>query len=248
MTPLGPIDPQKRKQRRKFEEARFLAGRHSRLKEFLRVIRIALEFIRGFRSLHWIGPAVTVFGSARFKEGDPYYELARQVGRHLAQEGFAVMTGGGPGIMEAANRGAQEAGGFSIGCNIILPHEQRPNPYLDRVVTFYYFFVRKVMLVKYSYAFVILPGGIGTLDEMSEAMTLIQTGKLYNFPIILMGGDYWEPFRAWLQETLVKRGAVSQDDLHFLHFTDSPEEMNRIIRKTAHGLGLQLAPLRANAD
>jgi uncharacterized protein (TIGR00730 family) len=154
-------------------EAQFLAGRHSRFYEALRVIRISLEFFRGFFTLHFIGPAITVFGSARFKEDHPYYQLAQKVGAAIAREGFTVMTGGGPGVMEAANRGAKEVGGTSIGCNIVLPHEQRPNPYLDQVVNFYYFFVRKVMLVKYSYAFVIMPGGFGTLDEMTEALTLL---------------------------------------------------------------------------
>ncbi|MCM2323368.1 MAG: TIGR00730 family Rossman fold protein, partial [Oligoflexia bacterium] len=177
-----------------------------------------------------------------------YYDLARQVGARLAREGFAVITGGGPGVMEAANRGAREAGGKSIGCNILLPHEQRPNPYLDQVVTFYYFFVRKVMLVKYSYAFIILPGGLGTLDEMSEAITLIQTGKLYDFPVILMGTEYWRGFREWLEGTLVSSGAVSREDLDFLHCTDDPEEMAAIIQRTIRGLGFELHPLSATVD
>lgn len=234
--------------RKSRSEAQFLAGRHTRLGEAFRLLRIGIEFVRGFRALHWIGPAITVFGSARFGEGHPYYTLAREVGKALAREGFTVMTGGGPGIMEAANRGAKEAGGCSIGCNIILPHEQTPNPYLDRVVTFYYFFVRKVMLVKYSYAFIILPGGLGTLDEMSEAITLIQTGKLYDFPVILMGKDYWKGFHEWVQETLVGKGAVSQADLSTLHITDDPEEMIRLVRNTVQGLGLELRSLKANVD
>lgn len=229
-------------------ETQFLAGRHSRTYEFFRVLRIAIEFIRGFRTLHFIGPAITVFGSARFKEGHPYYELARRVGALLAQEGYAVMTGGGPGVMEAANRGAKEAGGHSVGCNILLPHEQEPNPYLDTVVTFYYFFVRKVMLIKYSFAFVILPGGLGTLDEMSEALTLIQTGKLYDFPIILVGRSYWQPFLDWVEGTLVKEGTVNAEDLHYLHVTDDLEELRRLTRATASTLGLKLIPLRSTLD
>jgi uncharacterized protein (TIGR00730 family) len=150
------------------------------------------DFIRGFRVLHFVGPCVTVFGSARIKSDSPYYELARKMGAAIAQLGFTVMTGGGPGIMEAANRGAKEAGGRSVGCNIELPHEQKPNLYLDRFVTMHYFFVRKMLLVKYSYAFVILPGGAGTLDEMFEAITLIQTRRMTNFPVVIMGTDYWD--------------------------------------------------------
>jgi uncharacterized protein (TIGR00730 family) len=146
--------------------------------ELIRVLRIMVEFVRGFRALHFVGPCVTVFGSARFKEDHPYYALGREVGRELARAGFTVMTGGGPGIMEAANRGAKEVGGRSVGCNIELPAEQKPNQYLDRFITFHHFFVRKVMLVKYSYAFVALPGGFGTLDEIFETATLVQTGKI----------------------------------------------------------------------
>lgn len=221
-------------------EAQFLAGRHTRIYEFLRVIRIALEFIRGFQALHFVPPCITVFGSARFKEGNPYYELTRKVGAKIAQEGFAVVTGGGPGIMEAANRGAKDVGGYSVGCNIILPHEQVHNPYLDKVVSFYYFFVRKVMLVKYSYAFVIMPGGFGTLDEFTEALTLIQTGKLYDFPIILMGRDYWNDFFGWVRNTLVNSGAINPQDLNYIHTTDDPEEVARILKKLARNLNLPL--------
>jgi hypothetical protein len=228
------------------EEARFLAGRHSRSAELLRVVKIALEFIRGFLKLHFIGPCVTVFGSARFSEGHPYYELARKVGGQLALRGFTVMTGGGPGIMEAANRGCKEAGGFSVGCNVHLPHEQRPNPWLDRVVYFYYFFVRKMMLVKYSYAFVILPGGFGTHDEMNEALTLIQTGKLYDFPVILMGSEFWKPYLSFLKDTCVAEGTIAADDLNLIRVTDSPEEAAQIITETAQSIGLKLAPQPAH--
>ena len=173
------------------EDRYFLERPHSRLKELVILVRAARDFIRGFRGLHFVGPCVTVFGSARFREGHLYYDLGREVGRALAGLGFTVMTGGGPGIMEAANRGAREAGGRSVGCNIIARSRTVPNPYLDRHVTCHYFFVRKVLLFKYSYAFVVLPGGLGTLDELTEALTLIQTGKIHQFPVVLMGSSYW---------------------------------------------------------
>src|SRR6185503_4516582 len=192
--------------------------------------------------------AVTVFGSARFREGHPYYDIARRVGAGLAREGFTVITGGGPGSMEAANRGAKDVGGTSIGCNIILPHEQTPNPYLDKVVTFYYFFVRKMMLVKYSYAFIILPGGFGTLDEMSEAVTLIQTGKLYDFPMILMGSDYWKGFLDWIHDSMLKEGAISPSDMEFLHLIDDPAEAIKKIREVSQRIGLKVHPLPATVD
>ena len=169
----------------------FLEGPRSRFREFIILIRVMRDFLRGFRVLHFVGPSVTVFGSARTKIDSPYYELARRMGAALAQLGFTVMTGGGPGIMEAANRGAKDVGGRSVGCNIELPREQHPNRCLDRFVTLRYFFVRKTLLVKYSYAFVILPGGGGTLDEMFEAITLIQTRKIRSFPVVIMGTEYW---------------------------------------------------------
>ncbi len=170
------------------DEQFLLEGPRSRMDELFRVIRIGAEFVSGFRALHFVGPCVTVFGSARPQPDDPHYQLARRVGGELAQAGFTVMTGGGPGLMEAANRGAQEAGGVSIGCSIELPEEEKPNPYLDEFVQFRYFFVRKVMLVKYSYGFVALPGGLGTLDEIFETATLVQTRKIWGFPLILIGG------------------------------------------------------------
>ena len=229
---------------RAHSETKYLAGRHSRLEEFLRLFRIFIEFFRGMRALHRVGPAVTVFGSARFREGHPFYDLGVKVGEALAKEGYTVMTGGGPGIMEAANRGAKLAGGKSVGCSIVLPREQQPNRFLDQVVTFYYFFVRKVMLVKYSYAFVILPGGLGTLDELSEAITLIQTGKLYDFPVIIMGKDYWKGFSDWLQNTVIQSGATTREELHFVHFTDDPQEVIQLIKKTTEGIGVQvLSPI-----
>lgn len=214
---------------RSAEELTFLEGPRRRLTEFARACRIFAEFIRGFRALHFVGPCVTVFGSARFKEGNAHYELGRKMGAEIARLGFTVMTGGGPGIMEAANRGAREAGGASIGCNIVLPMEQKPNPYLDRFVEFKYFFVRKVMLVKYSYAFVVLPGGFGTLDELFESLTLIQTGKIENFPVVLMGTDYWAPLMGFMRERLISQGTIDADDLNLLHLTDSIEEASSII-------------------
>ena len=192
-----------------------LEGAHSRLEELGLLSRAILDFIRGFRVLHFVGPCVTVFGSARFPETSPYYALAREVGRRVSALGFTVLTGGGPGLMEAANRGARDVGGRSVGCNIELPTEQFPNQYLDRWVSCHYFFIRKVLLFKYSYGFVVMPGGLGTLDEMCEALTLIQTGKIREFPVILFGTKYWQPFVALLAE-MVTHGSVSQSDLNLL--------------------------------
>lgn len=214
-------------------EGEFLHGGEPRRFEFLRALRIFLEFIKGFRSFHFLGPCVTVFGSARFGEDHKYYKLGRDIGRELAGVGFTIMTGGGPGIMEAANRGAKDAGGLSVGCNIVLPREQEPNPYLDYWLNFNYFFVRKVMLVKYSYAFVVLPGGFGTLDELFETATLIQTGKIKNFHIVLMGTDYWNPLIKFLRETLVREGTISADDLDRWIITDSPAEVVARIKTSA---------------
>jgi len=181
--------------------------------------------------LHFVGPCVTVFGSARFPAGHRYYELARELGRAVARQGYTVLTGGGPGIMEAANRGAREAGGCSIGCNIRLPREQIPNAYLDRFIEFEHFFVRKVMLVKYSHAFVIMPGGFGTLDEAFETATLIQTGKMNSFPIILMGTDFWQGLRDFASNTMLRGGTVSAVDLDLLQYTDSVEHAVELIRR-----------------
>jgi len=209
---------------------RMLTGPRSRLDELSRLVRIFSEFIKGFRALHFVGPCVTVFGSARFEEGHRYYEMSRDMGRQLGRLGLTTMTGGGPGIMEAANRGAKDVGGVSIGCNVELPHEQEPNPYLDRWLEFRYFFIRKVMLVKYSLAFVVLPGGFGTLDEMFEALTLVQTKKIDSFPIVLMGLDYWNPLRSFIEGTLSERGAISPGDPSLLTHTDSPEEAAKVIK------------------
>jgi uncharacterized protein (TIGR00730 family) len=215
------------------EEIKFLQGPATRRGEFMRALRILLEFIRGFRALHFIGPCVTVFGSARFKEDHEYYEMAREVGAGLARAGFTVMTGGGPGIMEAANRGAKDVGGRSVGCNIELPMEQKHNEYLDSWVTFRYFFVRKVMLVKYSYAFVALPGGFGTLDEVFETVTLIQTGKIEEFPLVLMGKSYWEPLLVFIKGTLVASGTIAPEDADRIMVTDSAEEAVEHVRECA---------------
>jgi uncharacterized protein (TIGR00730 family) len=200
---------------------RFLQGPQSRGFELGRACRIFFELMRGFRALHFVGPCVTVFGSARFAEGHPYYALAREIGARLARAGFTVMTGGGPGVMEAANRGAHEAGGYSVGCNIELPQEQKPNRYLDRWVTFRHFFVRKLMLVKYSYAFVALPGGLGTLDEILEVATLIQTGKIEQFPLVLIGQEFWRPFYDFLQGPLLRAGTIDAADCERMVVTDS---------------------------
>jgi uncharacterized protein (TIGR00730 family) len=214
------------------EERVFLAGPQSRSWELRTVVRIMREFVRGFRVLHFVGPCVTVFGSARFAAGHEFYELARAVGGALTELGFTVMTGGGPGIMEAANRGAREAGGRSIGCNILLPAEQGANPYLDRVVTFDYFFVRKVMLVKYSYAFVVMPGGVGTMDELFESFTLIQTHKIKEFPVVLMGREYWRDLLELLAG-MVAAKTIDERDLDYLLVTDSVDEAMDHIRKYA---------------
>ena len=206
------------------DEHGLLRGRRSRWSELRSALRIFFEYVHGLRALHFVGPCVTVFGSARFPEGHPYYELARKLGGALAREGWTVMTGGGPGIMEAANRGAREAGGRSLGCNITLPEEQVPNPYVDRFVQFEHFFVRKVMLVKYSHAFVVLPGGFGTLDEVFETLTLMQTRKIEHFPVVAMGSHYWQQLRAFVEETLVAEGTIDRRDLDLLVLTDSVEE------------------------
>ncbi len=215
------------------EERLFLEGPQSRFKEFVRAIRIFREIIHGFRKLHFIGPCATVFGSARFPETHPYYILARQVGTELAKAGFTVMTGGGPGIMEAANRGAKDVHGRSVGCNIVLPKEQHPNPYLDQFVEFHYFFVRKLMLAKYSYAFVAMPGGFGTMDELFEIATLVQTAKMRQFPMVLVGVDYWKPLSDYLEKTMVKQKTIDQIDVDRFIISDSPTEIAQMISQVA---------------
>jgi uncharacterized protein (TIGR00730 family) len=213
------------------EEKSFLRGSREHPEELASAGRIFLEFVRGFQKLGGIGRCVTVFGSARFDEGHPYYALTRELGCRLAQEGFTVMTGGGPGIMEAANRGAKEGGGMSIGCNVQLPIEQKPNPYVDRFVEFEHFFVRKVMLVKYSNAFVIMPGGFGTLDEVFETITLMQTNKLECFPVVAMVTGFWEKLRDFIRGTLLSEGTISASDVSLIHLTDSVERTVEIIKQ-----------------
>lgn len=204
-------------------ERQFLEGPRSRPSEFFFVLGVLREFIRGFRKLHFVGPCVTVFGSARFSEGHRYYDQAREAGKRISELGFTVMTGGGPGIMEAANRGAKDAGGKSVGCNIVLPFEQHPNPYLDKWVNIKYFFVRKVLLSKYSYAFVALPGGFGTLDELFEAVTLIQTHKMKSFPVIVLGTEFHAPLIEHIA-MMEKVGTISAKDRELMLFTDSIDE------------------------
>jgi len=189
-----------------------------------RVLRILSEFVEGFDALNDVGPAITVFGSARTKPNDPYYEHGRTLGAALARKGFAVITGGGPGIMEAVNRGCHEAGGLSVGCNIELPREQELNPYVDLGVEFRYFFVRKNMFVKYARGFVIFPGGLGTLDELFESLTLAQTGKIEHFPIVLFGTSYWKGLLDWMRAVVLKHGAMSEEDFDLVTLTDDPEE------------------------
>jgi TIGR00730 family protein len=208
----------------------FLDGPQSRWKEFVFTLKTMREFIRGFRKLHFLGPCIAIFGSARFKEGHPYYELTRKVGAEFAKLGFTILTGGGPGLMEAANRGAKDVNGRSVGCNIELPSEQKPNPYLDKWVSINHFFIRKVLLVKYSFAFVVMPGGFGTMDEFFEALTLIQTHKISNFPIIIFGKEFHRELVAHIAH-LQKEGTVAVRDTNLFLVTDSIEEAIALIRE-----------------
>ena len=194
-----------------------------------RVFRIMGEFVEGFDTLAKIGPAVSVFGSARVAPSDPHYAAAVETSRRLGEAGFAVITGGGPGIMEAANRGAVDGGAMSIGCNIELPFEQGTNAYVRVSINFRYFFVRKTMFVKYSQAFIIFPGGFGTMDELFEALTLIQTGKVRNFPVVLFGTEYWGGLLTWIRDVMLVEGKISRDDVRLLVVTDSPEEAVRVV-------------------
>ena len=212
-------------------EKAFLAGPRAREADLESAVRIFLEFLRAFESFEFAQPCVTVFGSARFQEGHRYYDLAREVGAELAKAGYAVMTGGGSGIMEAANRGAREAGGLSIGCNITLPREQKPNKYLDRFIQLDHFFVRKVMLVKYSSAFVVMPGGFGTLDEAFEIATLMQTNKLEHFPLVAVGSDFWAELIDFARDTLVREGTLSPEEARFIHIVDTASDVVRLVRE-----------------
>jgi uncharacterized protein (TIGR00730 family) len=226
------------------EERAFLAEARTPQKERARLKRINDEFKRAFTALYGIGPAVTVFGSARFKETHPYYKLARAMGAELARAGFATLTGGGPGIMEAANRGAYETGGASHGLNIILPHEQCINPYVHSATEFYYFFTRKVCLVKYSCAYIVMPGGLGTLDELFEAATLIQCHKIGPFPVILMGSKFWRGMREWGQ-SMMKEGVFARDEIGFGYVTDSPKEaIDLLLRSLPATVRKQLKPAK----
>ena len=216
-----------------FAEEELLRGADDLLVDFDRAVNVFNEFVSGCRGLYEIGPAVTVFGSARFKEDHRYYQMARELGRKLAEKGFAVITGGGPGIMEAANRGAREAGGVSVGCNIELPMEQSVNPYVDVTLDFDYFFIRKVMLVKYSSGFVFMPGGIGTLDEMFETLTLIQTGKIKSFPCVAMGETFWKPMLDFARESMNREGTILPGEVD-IEITNSPADVAGYIREKVH--------------
>lgn len=214
-------------------DRRLLEGPHSRTLGFAQAVRTFIEMIRGFRALHFVGPCVTVFGSARFPEDSPEYRLGRVAGFELARAGFTVVTGGGPGIMEAASRGAKEAGGETVGCGIKLPQEQVRNPYTDMWIEFNYFFVRKVMLVKYSYGFLVLPGGFGTMDEIFETATLIQTAKIPDFPLVLMGIDFWKPLTDFLRVGMAGHGTIDKADIDRVLLTDDPAEAADFVRRAA---------------
>lgn len=208
------------------------------LEDAWRLFRILAEFVEGFDNMTNVPPAVTFFGSSRAVEGDFAYDTARELAKKLAAEGCAIVTGGGPGVMEAANRGAREGKGLSIGLNIDIPYEQRPNKYIDKLITFRYFFVRKVIFVKYSMAFVILPGGFGTMDELFEALTLIQTHKIAPFPLFMIGKDYWSGLIDWVKEHMLGTGKISPEDLDILHISDSQDEIVQRVRKLCDEMGL----------
>ncbi|MEX1201607.1 MAG: TIGR00730 family Rossman fold protein [Ferruginibacter sp.] len=214
------------------QEIQFLDGPQSRWKEFKFTVNILLEFIKGFRTLHFVGPCVCIFGSARFTEDHPSYKQAQQLGGEVAKLGFTVLTGGGPGIMEAANRGAKDVGGRSVGCNIVLPHEQHENPYLDKWVIIKYFFVRKTLLIKYSYAFIVMPGGFGTLDEYFEAVTLIQTKVIFGFPIVVFDTEFHKDIIAHIDKMKLA-GTISPEDLNLCLFTNSIEEAIKHLKEHA---------------
>lgn len=243
MTPPAPVLPETRpvpmeaileteRYLVEFPDRKFIGGPRSRWQELKTLVSIMADLLRGIRKFHFVGPCVTVFGSARIEETHPYYVLTRKVGAAIAELGFTVMTGGGPGLMEAANRGAKDVDGRSVGINIILPFEQKPNPYLDTWVDMEYFFTRKTLLIKYSYAFVVMPGGLGTMDELFEALTLIQTGKIKEFPVILMGSDYWNPVVSSLHK-MRDEGMISPADLDLLLVTDGVEEAIQRLRDKA---------------
>ena len=211
------------------KESVYLDGPKPRMNEFFFAWSIFMQFIKGFRTLHFVGPCITVFGSARFKEGDRFYDKAREFGKRIAELGFSTMTGGGPGVMEAANRGAFENGGVSVGCNIKLPFEQQPNPYMNKWLTFDYFFIRKVLMVKYSYAFIIMPGGFGTMDELFETLTLAQTKVITNFPIVLFGKEYFAPLMHSI-DSMIAMGTISENDKRLILLTDDIDEAMQYIQ------------------
>ena len=227
----APIPPQAQSAQTK-EEIKFLDGPRSRIADLKFTLQVVREFVRGFQALTFVGPCVTIFGSARFKEDHPFYIQTRELAGQIARLGFTVMTGGGPGLMEAANRGAQDVGGRSVGCNIILPHEQYPNPYLDKWVNIRFFFVRKNLLAKYSYAFIVMPGGFGTMDEFFEALTLIQTGMVKQFPIVVFGSEYHRHLLEHI-DLLAEAGTISPIDKQLFLVTNSPEEAVAYIREKA---------------
>jgi uncharacterized protein (TIGR00730 family) len=221
------------------EEIKFLAGPQSRIKDFWFTLKVVWEFIKGFRVLHFVGPCITVFGSARFKEDHPYYKVARELSGKIAQKGFTIMTGGGPGAMEAANRGAKDVGGRSVGCNIVLPFEQHPNPYLDKFTNINYFFVRKVLLLKYSYGLVAMPGGFGTLDELFEVLTLIQTTMIKKYPVVIFGKEYHKKLLEYIDDML-KNETISPEDLDLFFVTDDIDEaVEFIVTHTIEPFGLK---------
>jgi len=212
------------------EEKQYLVDALS-LEESWRIFRIMAEFVEGIEALSKLKHAVTIFGSARVRPGDIYYNKAEHLAKRLVESGFSVITGGGPGIMEAANKGAAEAGGQSVGLNIHLPYEQKPNPFANIALEYKYFFVRKVMFVKYAVAYVILPGGFGTMDELFEALTLIQTKRIKSFPLIVMGSEYWKGLVDWLRDTMLRNGRIDESDLDIIQITDDPDEAVRHIKK-----------------
>jgi uncharacterized protein (TIGR00730 family) len=221
------------------KEIQFFEGPQSRWKDFKFVVSVFFEFIKGFRALHFVGPCVTVFGSARFKEDHPYYQQARKLSGEIARLGFTIMTGGGPGIMEAANRGAKDVGGKSVGCNIVLPREQKHNPYLDKWVDIKYFFIRKILLIKYSYAFVVMPGGFGTLDEFYESITLVQTKKIDQFPIIIFDKEFYQKIIDH-NIKMAEVGTISVNDERLYLVVDSiPEAISYIKEKSILAFGLK---------
>jgi uncharacterized protein (TIGR00730 family) len=226
---IRPLSEAELEMRCKIDDSHLVSGPHRRRKELKLLFGVARDFFRGLRALHFVGPCITVFGSARFKEDHPYYKQARAIGAAIAKLGFTVMTGGGPGIMEAANRGAKDVNGRSVGCNIELPFEQSHNPYLDKWVTMKYFFVRKVLLLKYSMCFVVMPGGAGTLDELFETVTLIQTGKVKDFPILLYGKDYWKPMLEQI-DRMIAEGTIGREELKFVFVADSVDEATELLQ------------------